>query len=751
MKIFSLHFLVMFSYLQVSGQNFYDVNTIQKIEITFTESNWDFKLDTAKAGAETYIMAKSVAINGVLFDSVGVKYKGNSTYNANQKKNPFHIELDTYKNQDYQGYTDVKLSNAPKDPTFLREVLSYSILRQYMDAPLSNYANVYVNGVLLGLYSNSESISKKFVSNHFYSKDNPFVKCNPIAGAGPGISSRPNLVYLGSDSSAYYSAYEMKSDYGWKQLIALCDTLKNNVSAIEKILDVDRALWMLAFDNVFVNLDSYIGGFAQNYYLYQDKNGRFNSVVWDLNESFGTFSSTGTINLQNTTSKQQMTHLLHINDAAWPLVQKLLSIPTYKRMYIAHMKTILAENFTNGSYLQTAKSLQNIINNAVNADPNKFFTYAQYQSNLISDVPSGMGSAPGIKLLMDGRDAWLSAQSDFNATTPKITEVTVSENAPNLNSSVKISAKITDASNVFLGFRFSKEKPFIKILMYDDGLHGDGIAGDKTFATSVTISGVFAEYYMYGENSNAGTFSPARAEHEFYTLYAKINRIQKGDLVINEFMADNTTTKTDANGQYDDWIELYNNTPNILNLDNLYLTDNYTTPLKWKFPDNLTIAPKSYLMVWADDDISQEGVHTTIKLSASGEKVMLSYADGYIVDSISFGAQSKDISFQRCPNGSGPFKVGSPSFGTENCLMSGNVDIYSQNVNIYPNPSFGQFYINNNTKIISELKVFNTIGYQLFKTENLSEDPILIDLTNHPPGIYFVLMNKSIIQKIQKQ
>lgn len=125
-------------------------------------------------------MAQSVTINGVKYDNVGVKYKGNSTYNANQVKNPFHIELDTYKEQDYQGYTDIKLSNSAKDPSFLREVLSYSILRQYMDAPLSNFANVYVNGVLKGLYVSSESVGKKFVNNHLGSKDGAFFKCNPI-------------------------------------------------------------------------------------------------------------------------------------------------------------------------------------------------------------------------------------------------------------------------------------------------------------------------------------------------------------------------------------------------------------------------------------------------------------------------------------------------------------------------------------------------------------------------------------------
>ena len=72
------------------GQSFYDLNTIQTIEITFSQSNWDALLDAAEPSG-TYVMAQSISINGTVLDSVGVKYKGNSSYNPNQVKNPFHI------------------------------------------------------------------------------------------------------------------------------------------------------------------------------------------------------------------------------------------------------------------------------------------------------------------------------------------------------------------------------------------------------------------------------------------------------------------------------------------------------------------------------------------------------------------------------------------------------------------------------------------------------------------------------------
>ncbi len=76
-----------------------------------------------------------------------------------------------------------------------------------MDAPLANYANLYVNGTLNGLYANTESISKKFVNSRFGSKSNAFFDCSPPEGAGPQGGDYPNLVYLGQDSSQLNQAF----------------------------------------------------------------------------------------------------------------------------------------------------------------------------------------------------------------------------------------------------------------------------------------------------------------------------------------------------------------------------------------------------------------------------------------------------------------------------------------------------------------------------------------------------------------
>lgn len=739
--------LLLFLGLSISAQEFYDLNNIQTIEITFSQSNWDQLLDDEKQGDENYILAESLSINGTVFDSVGVKYKGNSTYNPNQTKNPFHIELDTYKDHEYDGYTDIKLSNVAKDPSFLREVLSYKVLRNYMDAPLSNYANVYVNGNLIGLYSNSEAVSKKFVNSRFYSKDNTFVKCNPPAGAGPGSSDLPNLVYLGTDSVNYYDAYELKSEFGWNELIDLCDTLKNEIEFIENTIDIDRVIWMHAFNNALVNLDSYSGGFTQNYYLYKDDNGRFVPVVWDLNESFGKFAMAGSgPPLNNTTAKQQLDYLLHDNEADFPLISQVLSIPQYKRMYIAHFKTIMEENFSDDSYYTESLELQTLIDDAVQADNNKFFSYANFQDNLVSDITGGgpMGSTPGITNLMDGRYNYIMSQSDFTATAPSISNINQSNPEPIIGESIFVTAEIDNTTEVLLGYRDNIKDVFTKIEMFDDGNHGDGAANDGTFGVELEITNFYMQFFIYADNNEAGKFSPQRAEHEYHELTAKITNPQIGDLVINEFMASNGSTESDSDGEFDDWIELYNNNTEDILLDGYFLSDDGDDLNQWEFPAGTVISGNSYLIIWADKDEEQDGLHCNFKLSKEADVIILVNNANEIIDEYSYTNQVEDISFGRFPNGIGNFQQMNPTFNAENSgVIDGVFEQESISFNVFPNPAFEMITVemdkNSPETPIYIFDIHSRIQYQSKINQNTQ-----IDCSSWASGIYFVRINQQV-------
>lgn len=657
--------------LAQSQTNLYDLNVIQQIKIYFSQPNWDFMLDTAKLGSDSYILADSVIINGVVFDTVGVKYKGNSTYDSTYAKNSLHISLDEFKSQNYMNYKDIKLNNVFADPSFVREVLSYKIINNYMFSPKANFAQVFINDEYFGVFTNVESVNKKFCSDNFGSSNKTFIKGNPIIDPSPNVKS--NLKFKNSDSSSYFNYYEMKSSTGWNSLVYLCDTITNYPLLSENILDIDKALWMLAFDDVTVNLDSYLGAFAQNYYLYRDATNRFNFIIWDLNMNFGAFPHLGSSNSSmSTLTINQMKNLSlipHINDAYWPLIKGLLNIPKYKKIYYAHIKTIVEDYFANGLYLQLSNTYRDLIDEAVYSDTKKFFTNNDFDNAMTSDITFGSYNIPGIENLMSTRTTYIQNSEAYSLLQPEFLNIYISNSNPYIGNTIIINATISNANEVKLFTRTNKYEKFVSTQMFDDGNHNDQLAGDGIFGVSLNINSLITQYYIYAENSNACVFSPQRAEFEFYTINASKPEVHPKQLVINEFMASNTTFMVNEYGTFEDWIELYNNSLDTIDLYGLYFSDDFLNPQKFAFPEGFKIAPRSFIIVWADEkQNTSQFIHSNFKLSKSGEQLIISNASGIVIDSLTFGAQTNNKTTGRCPDGTGTFSIlSSPTFNYNNC------------------------------------------------------------------------------------
>ncbi len=715
MKNFTtIFFLISLFSALIFSQDFYDISSVQTIEITFTQSNWDRILDSlALLGNEERIIA-SIKINGMQFDSVGVRYKGNSSFRPENKKNPFNIKLDHIRSdQKYQGYGTLTLSNGFKDPSYLREVLGYEIARKFIPSSRANWANVLINGKLHGVYMNVQDVDKYFMRQNFLSDENPRFKGELSGNAPLNVWG-----YLGSDSTLYYKYYELNSDYGWQDLIHFLNIFNNSPAQLEDALNLDRHLWFLAFELLTVNLDSPVN-FGHNFYLYMDNGGRFNPILWDLNECFGVFNRllTGGGNL-SVTQMQQLTPFLNATHPSYYIVNKVLNNSAYKKKYVAHLKTMIEEVFANNWYKTRGVELQNIISSFVQADTNKFYSYDNFIANLNQSVTSG-GPGPaqtivGITQLMDGRINYLMSLPEFSAAAPQISNVQTSTNFAQPNTSVSITVSVVNATVVKFMSRASLSGKFDELEMFDDGNHNDGAAGDGIFGNSFAVGSSDVQYYIFAENGNAVSFLPKKAEFEFYTLNVG------SDIVINEFMADNFSTVPDQNGEYDDWIELYNNTTSPINLSGYFLSDKLTTLTKWTFP-NVTIQPNSFLIVWADENGSQSGLHANFKLSASGEAIYLSSPDTLIIDQKIFGQQQTDISMGRYPDGEGDFIFMTPSYNSTN--HNGIVDAGDENISVWEfklyqnfpnpfNPSTAISYQLSASGNVS-LKIFNVLGNEV--------------------------------------
>jgi hypothetical protein len=596
-----------------------------------------------------------------------------------------------------------------------------------------------------------EAVDKIFIKKYYNSNINSFFKGSPAALQYP-FGQNANLAYThGTDTIGYKPYYKQESDIsGWSDLLKFIYILNNQTDSIENVLNTDRTLWMHAFNYSMVNLDSYIG-YSQNYYLYKDDNGRFNPILWDLNMSFGSFRNSDGTALNLTIAKtKQVNPLQHLYSSSYsprPLMKNLFQNATYRKMYIAHLRTIINENFRNNQYLNRAQSIQNIIDTAVLADSNKFYSYDNFKDNLTVTVGPTADQYPGLKDLMDARIAYLDTFPGFNGA-PVISLIDHQPETPSKGEETWITAKIAGANNNILAYKYSTSDIFHKTTMFDDGLHHDGDAGDSIYGAMLTPIGHTIQYYFYAENDSAGIFSPERAEYEFYTIQPKI---EKGDITINEFMSSGNKSYKDQNGDYDPWIELYNNTGDNLRLQNLFLSDQ--NDVQWLFPDT-AINAHNYLIVWADGDIAQSGLHTGFEISKSGGKVLLAYNAKTVIDSVVFGEMEYSKTIGRYPNGTGPFVYMFPSFSMHN-LTGTTVE---SDFTVFPNPAIDMINIELSRKDNPlSINIYNTQGQTLisanyeFSADLVPVADLKLDVSDLAKGAYFVrviCMNKIMTKKM---
>jgi Lamin Tail Domain len=140
----------------------------------------------------------------------------------------------------------------------------------------------------------------------------------------------------------------------------------------------------------------------------------------------------------------------------------------------------------------------------------------------------------------------------------------------------------------------------------------------------------------------------------------------KSDIVINELLPVNTSIVPDQNGEYDDWIELYNLSNSVIDISGYFLSDNKDNFSKWELPSGTSIPGNGYLIIWADKDSAQVGLHANFKLSSQGEEVLLSKPDGTLIDKVIYPGQTLQLSFSRNPDGTGSFRWQTPTYNSSN-------------------------------------------------------------------------------------
>jgi hypothetical protein len=164
-------------------------------------------------------------------------------------------------------------------------------------------------------------------------------------------------------------------------------------------------------------------------------------------------------------------------------------------------------------------------------------------------------------------------------------------------------------------------------------------------------------------------------------------------LCINEMLAANSSGIQDEDGDYEDWIELFNAGATPIDLSDYYLSDKEEEPLLWSFP-SVVLNPGEFLLVFASGKDRTQGpwLHTNFKISADGEHLLLSHPDGYLVDAYLPVSLAPNQSYGRIVDGATALTVfaepspGASNNGQEVVVPSEELLSFSHHTGFYTQP-----------------------------------------------------------------
>ncbi len=272
------------------------------------------------------------------------------------------------------------------------------------------------------------------------------------------------------------------------------------------------------------------------------------------------------------------------------------------------------------------------------------------------------------------------------------------------------------------------------------------------------------DYGKQHENKSYGDFPDGSLSRKYMSPtpgLANENFSGTYDLYINEFMASNSIIR-DEYSEYDDWIEIYNNGSEEVDLAGFYLTDDFSDPVKYQISyDNpaLTIIPsKGFLVIWTDNDSEQGSLHTNFKLRAAGEELALTEPGGqFFIDSLVFSNMLENVSRGRTEDGGNDwcdFVIATP--GQSNVVS--NIDLNTvSSIAAYPNPVIHNLTIQLEKAMISEhieIIIMDIHGKPAFLTKTYAAELIDVDLSGLNAGVYLLkviakgqLYSKKIIKQ----
>jgi len=394
------------------GDRIFEVDIIHEVRISFLQCDpWDslflMKKERDSLEIKKYMQA-NVEVNGVKFYSSGVRIKGESSFEFYPgKKKSLKINFGKYiKKQKLDGLKTINLNNAFRDPSFIREKLYLDFMRKEgLPVPRCTYANVYVNGEYMGLYSLVEEINKGFLNRNFQNKKGAFFKGEPKA----------SFEFLGDQIVDYQSRYRNKKDSidGFSELIDLIKVVNGKENGAQvgfnEMFNIEDCLKIFAITNLFVNIDAYNIHYPHNFYLYRNmQTGKFEWIPYDGNYAFCAFSPE--FNLEQA---QQLDIFYQYEKKNSPLMKFILANPEYRKFYLDYINYLLDGKFSKIALGDEIDKLVLRIRRSVYYDTHKMYSNEDFEKNInetIGDHNDVGAFVPGLKSFLDKRIDFLNKE-----------------------------------------------------------------------------------------------------------------------------------------------------------------------------------------------------------------------------------------------------------------------------------------------------------------------------------------------------
>jgi len=663
-------------------------------------------------------------------DSVAVRIRGNTSRDSQKKS--FKIDFEHYiPGREFYGVDKLNINGEHNDPSIIRAKLAWDFFNEIgVVSARAAHVALYINEVYYGLYVSIEHYDREFLKKNFDDPDGNLWKClwsSDLNIRGNGLPEDYDPLISGQRG---YNLQTNEDVNDFSKLANLIDVINNTSDfqfpiELEQIMNVNSFFKVMAMDVILGSWDDY-WSLTNNYYLYHEPTqDKFHFIPYDYDnimsiDWFGRDWATEDIydwyRIETGRSR--------------PLIDRMLTNDHYSNLF-THLVEFYSDHvFELNLWESKLDSLYNMIRPYAEPDTFRVLDYSftlEHFDNSYSENYDTLHVKNGIRQYVNARNASIPEQLSYRDASPVIYKMDYTPENPIAGDSITFNVSVFDEDGIAaveFQYLINELNPTIDMFTYNP-VPGTKLVDEYdnwSFSIKAPGEGSKIEFIIRAVDED-GAFEYYPASQDLMTIL--IPGSGNDAVIINEFLAQNTAVIQDENGDFADWVELYNTSDEAIDLAGYHLSDRSDRLDKWQFPDSgSVIEPGDFMLVWCDEEQSQGVLHTNFKLSSTGEFVSLTAPDGVtVLDSLTFAAQTANISFGREADASETWDFLGPTPGASNTITAIEDDPLNPQefkLSAYPNPFNStvkiSYYLMQSSDV--SVKIFNTLGKKVWQLKH---------------------------------